>query len=167
MEGTKIECSWEEEVPEGTGKGGGNTETYCQTCTESASGVDCDPKELQFRPPPMTNLPTLQQVPTTPLFGQNIPQDLQTLTEIPPTPLPPPPTGPLTTPEDDENVADENGDEEDGTPPQGGGVRPPLRDNLPELKEEPEDEEPEQDEEPSNEGKGDSSEGAETAGPLT
>lgn len=162
------ECCWDQEVPEGTGKDGGNTEEYCQTCYFGSGGTTllyCDDPELQFRPIPTTNLPTLEQVPPTPLFGQNIPQDLPTLTEIPetpPTPLPPPPTDPFTTPEDDQNVVDENGDKEDGTP-----TRPPLRENLPELKEVPEDDQPEQDEEPSNEEQEDSSEGAETAGPLT
>jgi hypothetical protein len=149
----KLTCCWNEPVI---------FTKMCQTCTNDDKNGDGDTadkgeEDCGARYPARLiaegqNLPTLEQVPPTP---RNVPQVITPqITEAPPTPLPPPPTGPLVTPEDDENVADENGDEEDET-------RPPLRDNLPELQEEPEDEQPEQDEEPSNEG------GSRDTGPIT
>jgi hypothetical protein len=64
-----------------------------------------------------------------------------------------PPKGSTVAPDDSQ------GDKEDGTGG-GGGVRPPLRNSLPEIVKEPEIQQPEREEEPSNEGQ-------DTVGPLT
>jgi hypothetical protein len=73
------ECCWTED----------DGEKYCQTCWNTKydsegnpTEMDCDPKELQMRLAPGENLPTLQQVPPTPLFGGG---DLPTLEQVPPT----------------------------------------------------------------------------------
>jgi hypothetical protein len=97
-----VKCCWE--VRDEGGLGG--FVTYCSTCEDGGTRgkINCtEPTKQSFtlpdRLPPgvLQNLPTLEQVPTTPppMFGQNIPQDLPTLEETPPTPLPsPPPAGP-------------------------------------------------------------------------
>jgi hypothetical protein len=82
----------------------------------------------------------------------DVSNDGGTVKQPPTTPIAPP-TGPTVAPHDSQ------GDKEDGIG-DGGGVRPPLRDSLPEIVKEPGVQQPEQEEEPSNEGQ-------DTAGPLT
>jgi hypothetical protein len=79
-EGVEVTCCWRERIP-GLLLG----EEYCQTCEYTANGWECSQKELQFFEQPPTpptpprfpgvlgDLPTLEQVPTTPppLFGRN------------------------------------------------------------------------------------------------
>jgi hypothetical protein len=125
-----VTCCWREKIP-------GSTlgEVYCQSCFYGSGGDrDCDPKELQMMPLP-SDLPQAEQVPTTPppmfgfgqnvpqdlqtleqqtppRFGQNVPQDLQTLQETPPSPLPPPPEQPDVEEQDESSTPEQPSDDE-------------------------------------------------------
>jgi|SRR5918996_151701 hypothetical protein len=150
----------------------GTTETrYCQTCITSGSGaqttLDCKPKVVQLATPPTTTEDVLPgeggvlEEPDQPLFGGGI--------NVPPTGgiEQPPATTTQPTPGGGPNVPTEGGSAEQPTAPQdnqddnqGGGLptiknqeNVPLDDGVAEQ--------------PKNDGQEDSSEGAETAGPLT
>jgi hypothetical protein len=142
-------CCWRVQVP-----GQILADTYCQTCKGPYSD-DCGPTTKQLTVPQGETLGTLEQVPTTPsppppLFGRNIPLQGagvfgQPTTTTTPTPTPFPfgqisPGGPTLAEEVSPDLAPEDDQDEtdDG------------------IGEQPETQQPE-----------DSSEGAETAGPLT
>jgi hypothetical protein len=94
---TKQTCCWREPIP-----GSILGQKYCQTCEQDPrdgiEGWNCGPKEKSItatEPGVLQNLPTLEQVPTTPppLFGRNdatFPPTGDITGEQPPTPTPPP-----------------------------------------------------------------------------
>jgi hypothetical protein len=155
-------CCWREQVP---GKLLG--ETYCQSCQnvefpDGSTQIMCDPKELQFRTTPPTTEETVPpgggvaEQPEQPLFGEDVPPTGGI--EQPPTATKQPAPG------GGANVPNEGGTAEQPPTPQddnqGGGL-PTIKnqENVPPgggVAEQPEDD-----------GQEDSSEGAETAGPLT
>ena len=163
-------CCWEERVP---GKLPPlNKVTVCQTCR--SSGTDCDPKVAQFQQPPtqrlppgvLENLPTLEQAPATPppLFGGGNDANVPPTGGIEQPPIAttqPTPGGGANVPNEVGSAEQPPASQDDQNDNQGGGL-PTIKnqENVPPgggVAEQPE----------NNDGQEDSSEGAETAGPLT
>jgi hypothetical protein len=142
---------------------------YCQTCTSSGPGnLDCKPKQVQLTAPPTTGenvLPgggVLEQ-PEKPLFGGQNDAGVPPTggTEQPPTATTQPtPGGGTSVPTEGGSAEQPPAPQNDQDDNQGGGL-PTIKnqENVPldgGVAEQPEDEQQE-----------DSSDGAETAGPLT
>jgi hypothetical protein len=136
--GVEVTCCWRERVP-----GQILGEEYCQTCEYTANGWECTQKELQFLEQPPTpptpsrlppdvlgNLPTLEQVPTTPppLFGRNV-ESIQPTENI----VQPPPTTPTAPPIFGSNIPQGGFEvlQEPETPPMFGQVTPLTAENAP------------------------------------
>jgi hypothetical protein len=138
--GSWINCCWSEYDPSA-----GKYVKKCQTCDRDPNTGKYDDCGAVHTPIPLpNNLPQAEQVPTTPppmfgfgqnvpqdlqtleqtppRFGQNVPQDLQTLQETPPSPpsplpSPPPPAGPTILPEYGEVLEQPDVEEQDEPPP--------------------------------------------------
>lgn len=148
----------------------------CQSCFVGLSGNPSDCTEVKLttssRIPPgdLENLPTLEQVPTTPtppLFGENTNVPPSGGVEQPVTPIPSPAQRPNIE-QSPQTVTPEITQDDNDNDNRGGGL-PGIKEkeNLPidsEITEQPEDEDEEQSQ---DDGQEDPSEGAETAGPLT
>jgi hypothetical protein len=157
---------------------------WCTTCDDTSPPSNCGPRypnPVGIAPPPTTPNPTapenalpqgdVQQLPPTPpptrgegLFGSEVsptpPAGLAPPTE-PSAPISEPTVPPETGQGEEPTVPPETGQGEDDGTGGGGGIKPPVKDLLPEtgIEEQPEVQQPEQ-EQPSGQGQG-------PAGPLT
>lgn len=161
----KMTCCWREPIP-----GSILGQSYCQICTLTPQKTwNCEPKVAQMSTPPtgpltpgnLQNLPTLEQVPTTPqppLFGET-----PGGAEQPPTLTPTQPTpdtgGSTTQPRPPQTVTPEITEDDN----EGGGL--PSIQSRPNIQSEGEITAQPEDEESQNEDDG--QEGSETPGPLT
>ncbi len=153
-------CCWREKVPgQILGK------EYCQTCTFVGKSTSCGPKEAQsITTPPTTGESVLpeggvaEQPEQPPLFGENVPPT-GGIEQPPTTTTQPAPGGGANVPTEG-GSAEQPPTPQDNQDNQGGGLptiknkeNVPLGDGVAEQ--------------PEDDGQEDSSEGAETAGPLT